>query len=43
MDFCNIWVGDDNEWEIAEGLETVGEANGQEGQCEVGGLEEGPG
>jgi len=36
-----MWVGDDDEGEVAEGLDAVGEANGDKGEGEVRGGEEG--
>ena len=41
VDAGDVWIGDDNEWEVAEGLNSVGEADGQEREGEVGGGEEG--
>lgn len=37
VDTGDVGVGDNNVWEVAEGLETVGEADGEEREGEVGG------
>lgn len=36
VDFGDIAVGDDNVGQVAQGLNTVGEADGQEAKCEAG-------
>lgn len=40
MDLRNVRVGDYDEGEVSEGLDAVGEAGGEDGEGEVGGLEE---
>ena len=35
IDARYIGIGDDDEWEVAEGLDTVGEADGKQGEGEV--------
>jgi hypothetical protein len=35
VDFADVWVGDDDVREVAEGLDPVGEADGEEGEGEV--------
>lgn len=40
VDLGDVRVRDDNEGEIAQGLDAVGEACGEDGEGEVGGLEE---
>jgi hypothetical protein len=41
VDAGDVWIGDDDVGEIAQGLDAVGEADGEEGEGEVCGAEEG--
>lgn len=40
VNFGDVWVGYDDEREVTQGLDAVGEASGEYGEREVGGLEE---
>lgn len=43
VDARDVGVRDDDVWEVAEGLDAVGEAHGEEGEGEVGRREKGIG
>ena len=40
VDLGDVWVRHNYEWEVAEGLNAVGEASREDGESEVGGREE---
>lgn len=39
--FCNVWIRDYYEGEVAQSLDPVCEADGEEGECEIRRGEEG--
>ena len=40
VDLRDIGIGNDDEREVSQGFDSVGESDGQEGECEVGRREE---